>query len=111
VGSSSGNVVPACDVVVVIAAAAAAAAAVAAAAAAAFAFLLRIYIQMAMITATNRTAFTMIPINPPRGKPPPLWLAFGGARINLSENTRSVMRVMPETVGVDAGISVLLSLE
>jgi hypothetical protein len=61
------------------------------------------------MTAINRTALTDIPITAAVGS-----VCFGGtvgASIYMSENTCSVIRVTPDSVGVEAGTIVVLGFE
>lgn len=80
-----------------------------AAAAAAFALRLLTYIHTAMMTATKRTALTMMPISPPRGNP--LCPELGGASLYFSEKTWLVINARPDTVGVDAGTNAVTRFE
>jgi hypothetical protein len=67
------------------------------------------YIHPPMPRATKNTALTMMPISPPMGRP----LRAGAfvASIYFSEKTWSVIKVRPDTVGVDAGINGVAAFE
>jgi hypothetical protein len=61
------------------------------------------------MTATKRTALTDIPVTAAIGSV--CFMGSVGASMYMSENTCSVIRVTPESVGVEAGTSVVLGFE
>lgn len=62
-----------------------------------------------IISTKKRTAFTLIPILPPKGR---VFRPFGGlTTVYFCANTWSVIRVSPATVGVDAGMNLVTGSE